>query len=105
MVDYHLKQELLSLRVCLYCPDEQNIDEQFKIESLANFIDDCAWQISNGQNIKRFPFHLAPALPDAEKAETDMKRNILEMRRKDKQHSNENSEQPTEKRYSWGYSG
>lgn len=78
MIDYKLKQDIRTLILCLHDPSSEN---PFSTESLGNYIDDCYWQLTNGHRIRRIPFHLAPALSDANRAIMEMNRIIQENRK------------------------
>lgn len=79
MVEYHLRQNVSTLIACLYSPR----DKAFSTETLGNFVDDCAWQLENGERPKRILFHIAPALADAEEQINRLNR-ILQDTRRDK---------------------
>ena len=81
MVEYHLRQSVSSLVACLYSPNAKN---PFSTETLGNYVNDCAWQLEQGERPKRILFHIAPALADAEK-EIDRLNKILQDNRRDKQ--------------------
>ena len=62
MVDYRLKQDIKNLIVCLYDPKEVI---HFTTDTLANYIDDCYWQLVAGQKPRRIIFHVTPAMSEA----------------------------------------
>ena len=78
MIDYKLKREINNLILCLYNPASE---DPFSTDSLSNYIDDCAWQLRNGQRVKRIPFYITPALSDAKRAIADMNRSIQAARK------------------------
>ena len=79
MVEYHLRQSVSSLIACLYCPR----DQAFSTETLGNYVNDCAWQLENGEKPRRILFHIAPALSDAEEEINRLNR-VLQANRKEK---------------------
>ena len=105
MVNYHLRNDLRNLRVCLYNPNGESIDKKFTTDSLSNYISDCYWQIFNGETVQRFPYHISPVVVDAKRAEDEMKSRLLELRKEINPGTDHTEEKPTEKRRSWGYGG
>lgn len=82
MINYKLRKEITALIVCLYDP---KAEIPFSTEKLSNFIDDCSWQLLNGEKPRRIPFHLAPAQSDAKRAIEDMNRKLQALRKESNQ--------------------
>lgn len=87
MVDYKLRKEITALIVCLYDPKSEI---PFSTEKLSNYVDDCCWQLENGELPRRIAFHIAPAPADAKRAIDDMTRTLQALRKEEQQESQAN---------------
>lgn len=99
VVNYHLRDDLMGLTVCLY---NAHAEEKYTTDTLQNYILDCAWQLEQGQPVKRVPFYITVSPVDAERAIQDLKQSIQMMRKASNQEESELSKQITK---SWGWSG
>ena len=78
VVNYRIRDDLMQLLVCLYNP--MSDFDRFTIDSMQNYVLDCAWQLENGKNIQRIPFHVTPSRTDADRAIEDMKERLHELK-------------------------
>ena len=93
-INYKLRDEIKYIIVCLYDPSEPAEETQYTFSSVWDYILDCGWQLEHGEKVKRFPYHITPALADAERAKEEFK-SMISMIRKDRVSSDENLMKPS----------
>lgn len=93
-INYKLRDEIKYLILCLYDPSEPAEETQYTFSSVWDYILDCGWQLEHGEKVKRFPYHITPALADAERAKEEFKA-MISMIRKDRVSSDENLRKPS----------
>lgn len=80
VVEYHIRDELRLLTVCLYNPTADP-SMQFTTDNLSCFILDCAYQLKVGDKVRRIPFYISPSQVDAMRAIEWLRQTLSEMRR------------------------
>lgn len=80
-VNYHLRDDLRGLIICLYEPAALCEDVRFSRSELWNYITDCGCQLEQGEPVKRFPYYLATCPADADHAEDHFRQQLAELRK------------------------
>ena len=80
-VNYTLKDTIKCLIVCLYNPSGSSEETQYTFSSLWDYISDCGWQLEQGERVRRFPYHIASCLADAQQEQARFKSMISSLRK------------------------
>ena len=91
VVNYKLRDDIKYLIVCLYNPSGSAEETQYTFASLWDYILDCNWQLSQGEKIKRFPYHISPCLADAEREQREFKLSMSTLRKERSTNSTDNT--------------